>query len=283
MLSGWDSRQSGLVPPPSSTFELAPGGAAILVKAPLTIAKLEVPDIRVWESMGRAVAGIITFRAKKWCCVTLYGFAKSHKDHGMNDALLLQTFLWAEKQTIPVMLGGDLNVTSDTSAIVSLSQVVKFWKLNDDTPTTRAERGGAAASAAIDHLFVSSSFLDWGVRASVSWDFWISDHFPIVAKWSIPADPPLVWKWPSFMRCKEIKNHPAWECYPTTYVEWSEYATRWLSVVFEECAESKTIVTAQPLQDKVVKRDSNYDNLRKAQQQVNRGLTLGAHACGAGL
>ena len=214
-------------PPPSSeTFEVVPGGVSIMVKLPLTVSKMQVSHIALWEGEGRALAGLVTFGQWRCMCVALYGYARSHPKHGMNEAGLLQAALWVEQLTIPVLWGGDLNETCDSSAMVALSKSLNHWRLSCDEATTRTKKGAMASK------LVNGAFLDLGPEVHVRRDLWLSDHYPLQAQWSIPDRCQQVWNWPKPMACKERINEHEWTCWPQTYAEWAEYGTSWLAKVF---------------------------------------------------
>ena len=49
-----------------------------------------------------------------------------------------------------------------------------------DLPTNRSKDGSLVSTCALDHIVVNGHMLDLGVRASVNYDKWLTDHFPII-------------------------------------------------------------------------------------------------------
>ena len=47
-------------PPPSTTFEIMPGGVAIMVQRPFTVSKLQVAALAEWAGEERELAGLVT-------------------------------------------------------------------------------------------------------------------------------------------------------------------------------------------------------------------------------
>ena len=115
----------------------------------------------------------------------MYGFAASHPLNRLNDVMLRQVFTWISGQTMPVILGGDLNVTFGTSEPLALAQSIGLWRITSDEPTTKAKTTGLPSGPPLDHVLCNNKMLDLQVKAWVAYAIPISDHYPIEGRWTI--------------------------------------------------------------------------------------------------
>ena len=260
-------------PPPSSrTFAIMPGGVAILAKKPVALTRVRPAALAEWEGEGRVCSAKIVLGSFSMLLVSVYGYPHSHPRCRDNDALLRQVFTWIAEQTLPVLMGGDLNVSIGTSEPLSLVHRLGLWRITDDMPTTMAKSTGRPTGPPIDHIVCNAKMLDLQIKAKVSYSIPMSDHFPILADFHVRHDnKPLVWVWPKPMRCDEVKNPELqWEEWATTYTEWAEMAATWLAKACDTTRISKNRVTSLQKSQHHVDVDPRYALYLKAQGMVSR-------------
>ena len=259
-------------PPSTTTFEVSPGGTAILARHPIAISKVTVAHTERWESLGRVCAAKIILGNFVALVVSIYGFAVSHPMHRLNDVMLKQVFAWIAEQTLPVLLGGDLNTTVGTSDALALATRLGLWRLTKDDPTTKSKISGTPSGPPLDHVFCNSRMIDLQPRAAVAYCIPLSDHYPIVGGWSVHEDLGiLTWQWPKEM---DVEREPvrtiAWGANVPTYTEWAEKAVAWLADTFACDKHSKTTITTQHMKEPHVHQDPRYKVLKKVQGCISR-------------
>ena len=259
-------------PPRTTTFEVAPGGTAILARHPIAISKVTVAHTERWESLGRVCAAKIVLGNFVALVVSVYGFAVSHPMHRQNDVMLKQVFAWIAGQTLPVLLGGDLNTTVGTSDALALAPRLGLWRLTKDEPTTKSKVTGTPVGPPLDHVYCNNRMIDLQPRAVVAYSIPLSDHFPIVGGWSVHEDMGiLTWQWPREM---DVEKEPVrvieWGANVASYTEWAEKAVSWLADTFACDKHSKITVTSQPMKEPHVHQDPRYKVLKKVQGCISR-------------
>ena len=165
-------------PPPSTTFEVPPGGVALLVRDPIPAREVKAPDLHEWTSIGRMLAVKMVTGCSPVIVLVMYGFPKSHPRYADNEVMIAQAAAWASRLTTAVIWTGDLNMNVNNSHFVALPERHGFWRLNDNTPTTRDKIGRVSLTAALDHVFVNARMRDLAPAAKVRHDIWLSDHYP---------------------------------------------------------------------------------------------------------
>ena len=165
-----------------------------------------------------------------------------HPRHGENEEMFAQVYAWAMSLRCPVLIGGDMNETTKTSAFLSLSDSAGLFRISPNLPTTRRRQGGMSANLALDPILVTHPILDRCVRSWVDHEKWISDHYAIMARWRINSDIVTAWRWPKPMKLENPTDELPWwdQEVPNTYEEWTRKATKWLSRAYNVPAESKT-------------------------------------------
>ena len=75
------------------------------------------------------------------------------------------------------------------------------------------------------------------------YDFNVSDHYPILASFSVASSPFPIWMWPTTSKVPKSESQQVeWTAQPTTYAAWSESCTEWLSLATQSCVPSKLVV-----------------------------------------
>ena len=90
-------------------------------------------------------------------------------------------------------------------------------------------------------MIANSVFLDHSPRAHVSYEKWISDHYPIVCTWSAKAlHSSLQWRWPKPMVKKQATKEVEWPTQTrTTYVQWTKKEVAWIAASTESIPQQK--------------------------------------------
>ena len=167
------------------------------------------------------------------------------------------------------MIGGDLNVAIRQSPTLAAHMSYGIWKISDESPTTTMRGvGDVSKNFAIDHLLCNSHMLECGVRASVSYEWRLADHFPIVGWWRVPKWDISIWRWPAPSPLGAQVAKPESESEPVTYTEWRHLACQWISRAFAVEVQDKTQVAVSQYAPKTNTQDAQYLRLCAAMQAV---------------
>ena len=143
--------------------------------------------------------------------VCLYGYPEGNEQRQANESLLSDTFQYISSLTVPASVSGDFNVSIKTSQVLALHWQYKLWKMGDDQPTTKGRHTPDSKKLAIDHSLCNAALLDCAFKVSTCRDWRLSDHYPLVAEWSIVTDPIMVWNWPKVTKLGEQIADPQWK------------------------------------------------------------------------
>ena len=155
----------------------------------------------------------------------------------------------------------------NTSAFLSLSQNVGLWRISPDIPSTRAKCQSHSGRPPLDHALVNSKFLDVGISAVISHQFWISDHYPIVVDIKHDVKASLIWRWPSVMKLNDpVEELEPWVRTDSTYTEWATAAVKWISRNYNCKPCPKTRITAEFLPHDKCRVDPTYFRILAAQR-----------------
>ena len=193
------------------------------------IRKLRPETLERWEKKGRVLCACVTGMIPIYL-VGVYGFPPSHEERCNNDAMFADCLQWATQRRDPVLILGDFNESYAASASLTLAQQWGFWRVTDDSPTTRGKSSRIAGGSAIDHVLANKAAYDIITSSQVRYDLALSDHFPIVTSLRVPTLSCLVWHFP---RSYHLPDHPPastldWK--PVrTMTQWTQQAQRWIA------------------------------------------------------
>ena len=178
----------------------------------------------------------------------VYGFPGSHVRHADNEAMLSQALACLAKLKLPALLMGDLNETLAGSRTLNHAYRVGFWKINSNEPTTMDKRGHVAQGEAIDHVLANHRCKDYGPSAQVSYERWISDHFPIFCKLKVPNHTMPCWILPQPMKIEsKVLPTPDWsEKSPENFLAWNQRAVHWVSQAHGVKPQPRGTLTSHP-------------------------------------
>ena len=257
-------------PPPSgATFSVTCGGVAVAVASPFAVRALFPPSLEVWRLKGRLLVTCIVKESVSIVAIIIYGFPKSHPEHGTNETLLASAAAFAGELTVPCVLMGDFNATESTSRVIAVPSLYKLWRISGSQPTTKGKTSWKAAVLPIDHFMVNAACLDLAPRASVLSDRTISDHFPILLRFLLPEASHHVWHWPKTTKgVLTVVKHVSWEHAPNTYAEWCKCAQTWLAESCQHPIPDKTCVTTSVFDVKHVPICKHYLRLLSVQRAI---------------
>ena len=234
-------------PPPvaSNAFLVPPGNVAILAKRHFGLRRIRAEAISRREQEGRMTAAYLSHGNEVMVLVVGYGYPASHLRHDMNDSMLIQLHNWVVSLKMPVLIAGDLNVTTTTSSYLALCQTAGIWRVLPDGPSTTNRLGGIADSLPIDHVLANPRCPDLGVETKMRYDICISDHFPIEGTFRLGVhESTPSRKWPARMDVSgPVAERVDWVGGTRTYTEWSQKATKWISDTYLVPQVSKTTLT----------------------------------------
>ena len=267
-----------LPPPRAATFSVAPGGVAILAKSSVALRTFKVPGLQSWVEQGRLVISKLATGTFVCALVCLYGFPQSHERHGDNESLFEAIHSWTMSLRIPVLIAGDWNESRQSSQFLSLCSTIGLFCISPDSPTTRSKKAAVAKSPAIDHILVNQYFLDLRVESCIEYGKWVSDHYPVVAKWKIHNDSVIAWDWPKPMSLGELVMHPEWKGGSSTMQEWNDKATSWLSEACQCMQKDKNRVEQHEHKKRALKHDHTLALFVRAQNLI-ASMQQGGEAC----
>ena len=151
-----------------------------------------------------------------------------------------------------------------------------LWRITGSDSATLNKKGRQAQTGALDHMFVNSAALDWGVKAWTNTSAWISDQLPICASWAIQRNPTLSWTWPGTMECDAKPRRIPWVGTQSTYTQWADYAVGWLANSYGVTPKKKTVITTRITSDKRTKVDVTYTRFLAAQKRLSYLASSGA-------
>ena len=109
-----------VVPPPSPTFSVSPGGIMIMARQPWQVRHFAIPALRKWEMLSRMVSGLVMGPSQeKLHVVALYGFAEGHLLRKNNEGMIQDALASLSSLTSPSLLAGDFNITRAASTSLS--------------------------------------------------------------------------------------------------------------------------------------------------------------------
>ena len=152
--------------------------------------------------------------------------------------------------------------------------------MSPNLSTTRKRTGGTSANLALDHILVTHDMLDEGVSSWVDQSRWISDHYPVMAKWKAALEPTLAWRWPKPMKIgAPCDLSHVWSTQPpTTYEAWSARASKWIADVFQVPKESKSLLTTGVAEHPPSSPSVHYSMILKVQNIVASLRNGGEHS-----
>ena len=236
----------GASPPSAPTFSAAPGGIALFALLPFSLRKLHPPTLYRWEQCGRALIASVILGKMSLIIVGVYGYPPSHPDVATNDELIACALAWAGAQKCCTMVCGDLNVTPNNCPPLAACNEFGMWRISPSKATTRGRESHLSKGLAIDHMMVNSSLLQHVLQCDVRYDISISDHYPVVARFSFPIAFWQSWCPPrrppsSFPPASSVPPFPS---FVASYQEWSEAARKWIARAHRTSIPPKGVVTS---------------------------------------
>ena len=263
-------------PPRGATFDVPPGGVAILAKKPLVLKHVPVPTLHRWESMGRLTVARLIMGDYNIMIVAMYAYPPSHEDRASNEELYAQAFAWARGLRDPVLIAGDYNQGVHSSPILSLADVNGIYRISPELATTRSKKGGPSGNCAIDHAYCNHAFLDLSPLVQVDHTRWLSDHYPLTLTMKRMDRQVMSWRWPKPMKWSRTLEPPPreWMCEPKTYTEWAQYTVQWLSEKHVCAPQSKLHVHTDMLESDSKRVDIRYMRILAAQKCLAKAQSL---------
>ena len=268
----------GPAPPPSPTFDVSPGGLAVISKLPISLRRLHPPELDRWDSSGRVVVVQVVNGRDGFIIVAVYGYPLSHVEHGTNESLLTDSLVWSGKTKAPVLMAGDFNETIRSSPMLAAAGEVGMRRVSPNFSSTMGKVTHIAKRPPIDHAFVSKAMWCRFSRCSLRYDLPLADHFPLLlslfsSRLSLPS-----WSWPrppSVLPREPVKwvrpPQPA-----VTFVQWSEQWRKWLEQSYGVSIQSKIQLTATPRVQKVPKTPPGCLCIQKAYRSALHNSKLDA-------
>ena len=270
----------GVAPPPSPTFSVSPGGVAVIAKQPWVARSFPIPALVKWSALGRVVTAKVTHpTCGEVLCISVYGFPESHPSRSMNEHMLKDIIAVMASVTMPIYMGGDLNVSLHSSEALSLCESMGVVCVSPtNTPTTMARSGDPSGTLPIDFIFANMKARDMVCKSRVNHAITLSDHYPVELQFGIPRHRFLVTKWPSTVRlgAKQREDIPFPTLHEsTTYRQWQKIVTRWLSVSFAMRIPPKHAVRTVKYRPPRLPQDVVYRQLLSLQSALQHVITHG--------
>ena len=266
-------------PPPAPTFAASPGGVGVLIREPHRARKLHVAVLKRWEEMGRVIVCQMTgtSHAPIIIIIAVYSFSSSHALNCANEEMLADVFHFASSLNAMALIAGDLNEITVTCSTLALVRQWDLWKIASDEPTTKGKKKWLAGNRAIDHAICNNKMKDMGLKMDVSYDFSLSDHWPLVRSFRDPKKEPLLWRrWPQPVDLpKDMIADPEWEGKPTTLTQWSVAARSWLQKAYDVVVPPKEVVASSLWTPKQVAVDPKLSAVCAAQRSLSVLLKSG--------
>ena len=257
-------------PPRAPTFEVPPGGVAVLARRPLTLRHVSVPTLHKWEMLGRVVVARLVMEEQQIVIIAIYAYPPSHECRHSNEELYAQAFAWARALREPVLIAGDYNQVVSSSQTLSLAETNGVYRISPEMATTRSKWGGPSGNLAIDHAFCNHAFLDLAPEVTVDQTRWLSDHYPISLSVKRMGHQTMSWRWPKPMVWSKTLDPPPreWTCSPKTYTEWTHYTVQWLSEKHLCVPQDKLHVHTCMNENDSKKVDNRYMRILAAQKTL---------------
>ena len=234
-LQGYDVA-CGQAPAPNVLTSVAPGGLALLVKAPATVRKIYPIALDRWTKQGRVLPAIISWpNGSQICVLGMYGFPRTHRQAGANEELISTSLEWAKTLKCPLFAMGDLNESTLTSQSLALLEAGGLYSRGPKGPTTKGQKTLFSSGRAIDHFIVNRLGLELGVNVSLDLSASFSIHYGLRATFNLPPSCFHVFRWPRVMTFEssevDLARGANFSFRALSVAEWDKQATRWIELV----------------------------------------------------
>ena len=101
---------------------------------------------------------------------------------------------------------------------------------------------------AIDNVLANRAMMRMSIKAEVTYDRYLSDHYPVDGTWTTQDDMQgLEWRWPKAMKIQPANriDNP-WHAGTTTYGQWSAAASKWIADRYQTQHQPEMRVTTTP-------------------------------------
>ena len=197
----------GAFPPPSPTFQVAPGGAVTIAKEPWIVRAIKLPNLHSWVTTARMSSAVLLGPgAPKSDSSDCVWYPEGHEFTGLNEEMLRDLFGELASWTSPVVIAGDLNVIENYPTLC-MAHAFGFHRISGWEATTMNNQGLPRSGPPIDHVLMNNVAANLLTHCATNQKVSVSDHFPIEFTMRLPTTRFRVVKWPSRVTEPLQKQH----------------------------------------------------------------------------
>ena len=177
-------------PGPTATSSCSPGGVGLLAKAPWSVTSFAVDRLARWVQRARVCVGLIAGPTRiPMIGVVIYGYADSHPDRSLNDALIGDVLTWSSEQMTATIVGGDVNTTVKACKYLACAECLALTVISPFHLASTVDKNGIPSNGwALDHVIVNAPLRDMWSESAILYDVLPADHYPVKFNLALPIE-----------------------------------------------------------------------------------------------